>query len=300
MPLHLDGWGGPVWDMPWSPDGRFLAFRAKRVTDGQKVGYSPSDQSGLAILDVNTGQTSVLSTSSGSFVWRSDGNAIRTLKRVRVPEWSPSYRSRLSIVEIPLNGPERLLRDISTEFPNANEVVFTSDREVVVSVATGQGPERFLVPLDGGAARRLPNPGTEPGSRVGETVVAGTQLLLPQLDANGEVRVVKILSTVGDATRTLRLPASSSYAVALPDAQQIISLGRATGDSLYKLFLVPLDGSAPRLIGEIPLGTDVPVPSGGLAPSPDGKLLAYTVDGRYTSKIFEIDLGPVLQAIMTP
>ena len=40
------------------------------------------------------------------------------------------------------------------------------------------------------------------------------------------------------------------------------------------------------------------VQGGLLAPSPDGKLLAYTSDGPYTSKIFEIDFGPALQAIM--
>lgn len=309
VPMHLNGWGLPPWEMPWSPDGRFLAFRAH---DRPTVGWS-HDQSQLALLDVNSGQTRFLTTSSATigsfmwrsdgraidkFVWRSDGKAIRALKRTLVPMGGYSPR-RWSIVEIELNGTERPLRDISEEWPKASGVGFTSDREAVVTVTADKKTERFLVPLDGGAARRLPDPGTEPGSRIGRTLVAGNRLLIGQVDARGESRVIKILSTVGDSTRTLRLPFSDSYSAVLPDGKQIVSVGKVTGDSVYKLFLVPLDGSAPRLIGEISRGTSFAPATGGLlAPSPDGRLLAYTSDGPYTSKILEVDFGPALQAIM--
>ncbi len=67
----------------------------------------------------------------------------------------------------------------------------------------------------------------------------------------------------------------------LPDGKQIVSVAKVTGDSVYRLFLVPLDGSAPRLIGEIPRGTSLTAVTGGLlAPSPNRKLLAYTSDRR--------------------
>jgi hypothetical protein len=160
-------------------------------------------------------------------------------------------------------------------------------------VATAQSPELFLVPLDGGAARRLPDPGTEAGTRIGNgTLVAGNRLLVGQVDARGEAWVIKILSTVGDSTRTLRIPFNGHHGVLHPDGKQIINVGKATGDSVWKLFLVPLDGSPTRVIGEIPRGT-----GGLLAPSPDGKLLAYTSDGPIISKIREIDFAPALQAI---
>lgn len=298
VPMHLDGWeqGPGIRAMPWSPDGRFLAFRARAASkDHRKVGSSPDDQRQMALLDVNSGQTRVLSTSSSPivlFVWRSDGNAIRALKQTLGPTASPS---RWSIVEIPLNGPERLLRDISAEFPRAAIMpLFASDREAVV--ASGQNldlVEVFLVPLDGGAARRLPDPGIEPGSRPFGVFVAGNRLMVGLADARGVRSEVKIVSTVGDSTRTLRLPFSGANGVVLPDGEQLVAVSKATGDSVFKLFLVPLDGSATRLLGEIPRGD-----GGFMAPSPDGKLLAYTSDGIYTSKIHEIDFGPALQTIM--
>ena len=117
-----------------------------------------------------------------------------------------------------------------------------------------------------------------------------------QVNERGEAQAIKIVSTVDDSTSTLRLPFSNPHSVAFPDSKQLVSIGKAPGDSAWKLFLVPLDGGPTRAIGEIAYDG---LSSGGLlAPSPDGKLLAYTSAGSYTSKIFEVDLGPVLPAIM--
>jgi hypothetical protein len=202
--------------------------------------------------------------------------------------------ARYSVVEIPLNGPERQLRDISAEFAGAaSPFVFMTDRSVIVTVSSEKTTERFLVPVDGGPARRVSDPSPEPGTRIGSgSVVAGSRLLVGQIDGSGEARTIKVLSTVGDATRTLRVPFNGHHGVLHPDGKQIINVGKATGDSLWKLFLIPLDGSPTRLVGEIPRGT-----GGLLSPSPDGKLVAYTSDGPVTSKILEIDFTPVLQAI---
>jgi Tol biopolymer transport system component len=295
MPMHLAGWSLPsVWEMPWSPDGRFLAFRV-RTESKDRQNYNGYQVGSLGLLDVQSGQTRVLTSSAtiGNFVWRSDGKAIRALKRTVVPAGT---LPGLSIVEIELNGTERRLRDISAEFPNANVVVFASDRTAVARVPTDQSTQPFLVPLDGGAARRLPDPGAEPRLRRAYgngTLVAGNQVLFGMDNPRCCEGLIKIVSTVGEATRTLRLPFRGSTAVVTPDGQHLINSGKTTSDSPWKLFLVPLDGSATRLITEIPTGN-----GGLLAPSPDGKLLAYTSDGIHTSKIHEIDFGPALQAIV--
>jgi hypothetical protein len=237
-----------------------------------------------------------VSTSSqifGRFLWRSDGNAIRAQKRTIGPSGQG-----ITVVEILLSGPDRLLRDISAEFPDVTGIVFTSDRAVVARVAKGPSIERFFIPLDGGAAHRLPDSGTEPGLRQGGVgLVAGNRILSAQVNERGEAEAITIASTVDDSASTLRLPFSNPHSNVFPDGKQIISIGKAAGESAYKLFIVPVDGKAPRLIGEIPYD---PSSSGDrpLAPSPDGKLLAYTSPGRYTTKIYEIDFNPAMQAII--
>lgn len=297
LSIRVDGGSGFAWETPWSPDGRFLAFRAAQTKDPHRVAYGLEDRGQIGILDVNSGQARVLTTASapigfGRFIWRSDGKAIRAMKRADAP--SASTPSRYSVVEIPVDGPERQLLDISTELPKAEPpFLFISDRAVVATVTIDRKTERFVIPLNGGASRRLPDPGIESGSQSGGTAVAGNLLLIGQVDARGEARAIKIVSTVDDSTRTLRLPFNGHHGVPHPDGKQIINVGKAGGDSTWKLFLVPLDGSPTRVVGEIPRGT-----GGLLAPSPDGKLLAYTSDGRYTSTIHEIDFGPAFQTIV--
>jgi Tol biopolymer transport system component len=294
LPTYLNGWGRP-WGYcgaeckSWSPDGRFLAFRAR---DRREVVEGNARERTLLLLDVKSGKTRTLATGSpniGPFVWQSDGKAIRAIKATD-PVGSPH---QWSIVEIPLNGAERLLRNISAEFPKVNDVVFASDTAVVVTVTSDKKTERFLVPLGGGGVRRLPDPGTEPGLRMGPTpMIAGNHALILQLDARDESPVITSVSTVNDSTRRLRLPFAANNGAPYPDGKHIILTGKAAGDSQWKLFLVPLDGSAARLLGEIPHGD-----GGVLAPSPDGKLLAYTSEGLYTTKILDVDFGPALQAL---
>lgn len=291
LPKDLNGWGEP-WGgrrgMPWSPDGRYLALRAR---DRGEVGENDSERLAV-LLDVTSGETRVLSRATErveSFLWRSDGQALRVLELTK----ASSASARWIVTEIPLKGPERQLRDISGEFPLPYNVVFMSDHEVALATAADK-KTWYVLPLDGGAARRLPDPGTvDPGLRLGSGVVAGNRLLIAQVDGRvNEAKAITILSAGGDATRTVRPPASANVAV-LPDDQGIGLVIKAPGGSGYNFFLAPLDGSTPRLVGPMTGGI-----GGQLAASPDGKSIAYTSEGRYTSKFHEIDFGPSLLALM--
>jgi Tol biopolymer transport system component len=299
---HLSGWyaawqAGWSAGWPWSPDGRYLAFQ---VDERHQIASVPDDRRQLALLDVNSGQVRVLGTATANFAsfrWRSDGNAIIALKKAVVSRGSAA---RWSIVEFQLNGTERLLREVSAEFPEANDVLLTSDRTVVVLATTNSTPERFLVPLDGGAASRLLDPGTAPGLVEPQRLavpVAGNRLLIPLFGPGGRLEAFKLLSTVGDTTRTLRLPFDPQRrpSIAGSDGTHLVVIGRTAGDSVDKIFLVPIDGSAPRLVGTWPGGARVD--SDRLTLSPDGTLLAYTSEGRYTSRFFDVDFGPALRAI---
>ena len=77
-----------------------------------------------------------------------------------------------------------------------------------------------------------------------------------------------------------------------PDNIVVVS-GNA-GDSSQSLFLVPIEGGAPRPLGEIGGRLD----GGRLASSPNGKLVAFGIEGGYTSQLHEVDFAPALRAIL--
>jgi dipeptidyl aminopeptidase/acylaminoacyl peptidase len=304
IPVHLAGWGGA---MPWSPDGRLLFFQA---TDRPEIGSYPDDTGQLGVLNVASGETRILASISsgifGGFAWRLDGKAIRARRSPLTPKGGLSSHSYVgsswltNIVEIDLDGAERLLRDISPEFREPTRIGYSGDRDVVLAVKSGADTDRFLVPLDGGAARRLERLPEPSGNRLPAALgwpIARNRLLV---QSRPEVPVVSILSTAGGSTSVVRLPAGTLNWRPHSDGEHILATVGAAGQAAHKIVLVPLDGTAPRSIGELlritgPGGT-FPTP---LTPSPDGKLIAYTAGGVSTTKIFEVDFTPALQAIAT-
>lgn len=273
---HQD-WGSA---MRWSPDGRFLAFKADAW---QK----------LALLDVRSGHIRILTTSPGEgigeFVWRSDGSAILASRlRERMPPWG------LSIFAVRLDGTQRLLHDLSAELPWARGAHVASEG---VALA-GDGTTRIAsMPIEGGAARDVPIPIAYSAARMAYSGNSPDGRWIFGEITEGSPRThLLVMSTAGDSTRIVTLPFESAHrgVAILPDGQHVVVAGRALGDASLRIFVVPLDGGVPREFGGIP-GHEF---SGQIALSPDGRLVAFTTsENRYTSTIIEVDFGPSLGAI---
>jgi Tol biopolymer transport system component len=119
-------------------------------------------------------------------------------------------------------------------------------------------------------------------------------MVLPMGNSVDGYPVLRVISTTGEATRTVRAPAGSYNGNVFPDGRHVAVTGLTSGDALHQLYVVSLDDGSQRMVAEIE--------GGGmgehLAPSPDSRFVAYTTDGTYTSTIHEIDFGPAIDAIL--
>jgi Tol biopolymer transport system component len=267
--------------MQWSPDGRMVAY------------YGQSDSSSVAVLDLSTGRSRVVGASRyGGFIWRPDGTSMVVVRGVSSP------RPHLALYEARLDGTERLLRDVGVEFPNARPVAFISDQLVIMSTGKRNASEQFVVPTSGGPRQDLPSGTSQrnrrPGVSPGPAREARWILWLGQ-NSDRPVTSVEVMTSSGDSLRTLNLPfevdPQAFFDSFHQDAQHIILVGKTPGDSASKIFLVSLNGDAPRALAQL---------SGRLMGrfdvSPDGSALVYSVEGKPTSTIYELDVSPIVRA----
>lgn len=268
--------------MYWSPNGQMLMFvRADRRT--------------AAVLDLATGTSrNIGSTPNGlsDYAWRADGKAVILLKRV-APPGDPQRRE---LFEASLDGTERRLHDLAAEFPGQIPARLIPDRVVMLGsnfpgaqsaglLPFAGGPMQKLPELPAGANFRLPFPGLSPDGR--------WLLFL----VRRPVTSIQLVATHGDSVRTVSLPFEvhrrNLYPPFLPDGRQVVLVGQAPQDPVSRIYVVPLDGAAPRAVAAISGAFQ----SGVLDLSPDGRTVVFTTDGAITSTIFEIDLTSVLQAV---
>lgn len=289
--INADGSGArhyPISALPsymrWAPNGQTLAYAIEpRMGEPLQVG----------VLDLASGTTRVVSIAPNAtqfdFRWRADGGSLLVMK------WTmgsgPLVRQ---VFEAPVLGHERIVRDISSEFPELTRGGPISGDWVALGNASNT--DHYLVPAAGGTPIKLPKGGywiQEPGvSPDGKWLAALVR------DPDGRVRSMEIVAADGSSVRPLRLPfevGSTTFRPPFtPDGRSLILFGKAPGESVSKIYSVPLDGSAPKALATLPTTSTV---AGRLDLSPDGSAVVFTSVGPWTSRIYEMDVTPILQAI---
>jgi Tol biopolymer transport system component len=156
--------------------------------------------------------------------------------------------------------------------------------------------DRYLLPAGEGAPIKLPKGGywiREPGvSPDGKWLAAIVR------NPDGRINSMELVAADGSSVRPLRLPfevgPSTFRPPFTPDGRNLILFGKAPGESVSKIYSVPLDGSAPKALATLPATSTI---AGRLDLSPDGSAVVFTSTGPWTSKIYEIDVTPILRSI---
>jgi Tol biopolymer transport system component len=269
--------------MEWSPDGTLLAY------------YSAIGSPAIAVLDPASGVAKTLfSAADASFLqlaWRADGLSLIVVKLIRDPE-----RPRWEVYQVDLNGSARKVREIArgryccVMFLHSELLQVGADRNGSVSneydLMSSTGTD--VLTLLGGNGRGGPA-GISPDG----------QWLVFQLRFKGNTRVtaIEVISTKGQGSRIIPLPFTGMRGfegvVFHPDGRHVVLVGKSPGDSIPKVFLVPLDGSAVRTLAAL----RADALSGRVEVSPDGKTVIYVAESVPTTTIYELDL-PSLRRVV--
>jgi Tol biopolymer transport system component len=293
--MNADGSGArhyPVAAFPsytrWAPDGQSLAYS----TDPR-----PGSPPEIAVLDLATGMSRVVSVAPNAtlvdYRWRADGQALLVMK------WFPGHQAGplvRQLFEAPLAGKERMLRDISVEFPKLTRGGPISGELLVLG--ENLNSEHFFLAPDGGSLVKMPR--LELRGFNGEPGVSpdGKWVAFPARNRNGPGTNIQLVSVAGDSVRLLPIPFEISPTTFrppfTPDGRNLILFGKAPGENVSKIYSVPLDGSAPKALATLPATSTI---AGRLDLSPDGSAVVVTSVGPWTSMIYEIDVSPILKAI---
>ena len=169
------------------------------------------------------------------------------------------------------------------------------DHHALVDPGEGSRTTLLILPLDGGPPVTMTVPAVDPGETIGPgNVTRNGKWYVGLVLRDRHVVALHVVSLTDHTTRIVRLPFEGIGATVgmLPDGQHAIVAGKAGGDTAARYYLVPLDGTAPRpyrALSATPIDAHV---------APNGDAIAFTTEGTPTSHIYDIDLTPVLHAVI--
>jgi Tol biopolymer transport system component len=253
---------GNLW---WSPDGRYIAMHGEFAGDPLiVVGASDGSARRLGIKGWSIGQVH----------WRSDSRAVQytALPMPRLPG-----NNLRQIREASLDGTDRQLGEWSME---TGAVGMINDSTALLLADSGS----FAIPVRSGRAQRLTNYRTVLDS----PNQTHTRLALRRAARGGDTEI-EIVDLAGARQERITLSGfaspSNTRMEFLPDGRSLVLVGESGGRRA--LYQVPVDGSAPRKLADLPKDADSPK----FSLSPDGKHLLYTVSGAPTSTLAEANLS---------
>jgi Tol biopolymer transport system component len=265
----------------WSPDGQLLAY------------YTGMGTPAIAVLDPATGDDRVLFSATDadylSFAWRPDGRSLVVLKQV-----PGAQQHHWEVYQVDLDGMQRKVRDIPqgkyccVAFLTVDLLVGGADGIVSNEYDLLSSAGTDLLTLLRGNGR-----GGFPG------ISPDGKWLVFQIRFNRAARVtaVEVIGTNGLGSRIIPLPFTGmrrfENVVFHPDGQHVILVGQSRGDSIPKVFLVPLDGSAVRALATL----RADALSGRVDISPDGKAVIYTAESSPTTTIYEVDIASLRKVV---
>jgi Tol biopolymer transport system component len=249
--------GDNLW---WSPDGKYVMSRAK----------SPDS---INIIDASTGTARALAARAGPMHWRSDSRAVFYLSN------PATAGQRLAIHEVSLDGRNREVQTIPVDRPLGLTI-----RDSVALFGTDSCT--FLLSMQTGQLTKLSS--YRPSGA--ELDHSAQRIAIRRSQAGGDNQI-EIVDPSGKRLANLEFrafsvgPQATSRIFFHPDGRHLVLAGLSNGHRA--IYMVPIDGSAPRKIADLPDSANPPA----MALSPDGKHLVFSAAGRPSGQIAALDLS---------